>query len=82
MRTETIRIGVARAPSWAQRRNVSKYGALRHAAGAPGSTKAVMCPPSLVTRMSFERSGFQSGPSPFSTIQWQKKVRHSVGRVW
>ena len=58
MRTETIRMGLARTPSCAQRRKVSKYGALRHAAGEPGSTKAVMCPPSLVTRMSFERSGF------------------------
>ena len=40
-----------------------------------------MCPPSPITSTSFERSGFQSGLRPFSVIQWQKKVRHPVGRV-
>ena len=67
----TMRAGFARAPSSDQRFRVSKYGALRHAPGKPGSTNAVMCPPSLVTSANFAFSGFQSGVRPFSSIQWQ-----------
>ena len=40
-----------------------------------------MCPPSPITSTNFERSGFHSAPKPCSVIQWQKKVRHPVGRV-
>ena len=81
IRAVMTRTGEARRPSAARCFNAAKYGAWRHAPGTPGSTNAVICPPSPVTITSFDFSGFQSGPSSFSVIQSQKNVRQPVGRV-